>query len=274
MIRNLFLLLFLLTTCFAYGQTEKINYGNNPINGSYKKINGINLYYEIYGDGRPLVLLHGNGGSIIGQGGRIEYFKQYFKVIAIDSRAHGKSVDTTNSSLTYEQMTNDIKDLLDSLRIDSAYVWGQSDGGILGLILAINYPNKVARLATFGANIFPGRKAVFDEIHKMVIDTLKMTKDNYTKKLFSLMAYQPHITERQLAGIKCPVLIMTGDRDAVRLEHSIRIFQSIPNSNLFVMPGATHYGSYQKPQLFNTVLFDFFNSPFSKQSTVDILSRK
>jgi pimeloyl-ACP methyl ester carboxylesterase len=88
------------------------------------------------------------------------------------------------------------------------------------------------------------------------------------------MAYQPHITEKQLAGIKCPVLIMTGDRDAVRLEHSIKIFQSIPNSNLFVMPGATHYGSYQKPQLFNTVLLDFFNSPFSKRSTVDILSRK
>lgn len=274
MIRNLFLLLFFLATCFAYGQTEKTNYGNNPINGSYKRINGINIYFEIYGDGRPLVLLHGNGGSIIGQGGRIEYFKQYFKVIAIDSRAHGKSVDVTDGSLTYEKMANDIKVLLDSLQIDSAYVWGQSDGGILGLILAINYPNKVARLATFGANIFPGRKAIFDEINKMVIDTLKMTKDNYTKKLFSLMAYQPHITEKQLAGIKCPALIMTGDRDAVRLEHSIRIFQSIPNANLFVMPGATHYGSYQKPQLFNTVLLDFFNSPFSKRSTVDILSGK
>jgi pimeloyl-ACP methyl ester carboxylesterase len=193
-------------------------------------------------------------------------------VIAIDSRAHGKSTDVSDGSLTYEQMANDIKVLLDSLQIDSAYVWGQSDGGILGLILAINYPIKVARLATFGANIFPGRKAVFDEINKMVFDTLKMTKDSYTKKLFSLMAYQPHITEKQLAGIKCPALIMTGDRDAVRLEHSIKIFQSIPNSNLFVMPGATHYGSYQKPQLFNTVLLDFFNSPFSKRSTVDILS--
>ena len=272
MTRSIFLFLFVTVSSMVYGQVEKPNYGNNPINGGYKKINGINLYYEIYGNGKPLVLLHGNGGSIRGQSGRIEYFKKYFRVIAIDSRTHGKSVDPSDNPLTYEQMANDIKVLLDSLQIDSAYIWGQSDGGILGLLIAINYPDKVTKLATFGANIFPGEKAVFDEISKMVLDTLKSTRDNYTKKLYSLMAFQPHITERQLSRIKCSVLIMTGDRDAVRLEHSIKIFQNIPNSNLFVMPGATHFGSYQKPDLFNMVLFDFFNSPFSKISTVDILT--
>jgi pimeloyl-ACP methyl ester carboxylesterase len=274
MTRSIFLLLFVFVTSMVYSQVEKINYGNNPVNGGYKKINGIKLYYETYGTGKPLVLLHGNGGSIQGQSGRIEYFKKYFQVIAIDSRAHGKSVDPSDNPLTYEQMANDITFLLDSLQIDSAYIWGQSDGGILGLLIAINYPEKISKLATFGANIFPGEKAVFDEINKMVLDTLKNTKDNYTKKLYSLMAHQPHITERQLSGIKCPVLIMTGDRDAVRLEHSIKIFQNIPNSNLFVMPGATHFGSYQKPDLFNMVLFDFFKSPFSKISTVDILTGK
>ncbi|MCJ7447197.1 MAG: alpha/beta hydrolase [Bacteroidales bacterium] len=274
MTRYIFLFLFVFTTSLVYGQNEKINYGNNPANGGCKRINGINLYYEIYGSGKPLVLLHGSGGSIIGQTDRIEYFKKYFKVIAIDSRAHGKSIDTSNNSLTYVQMAYDVKVLLDSLQIDSAYVWGQSDGGILGLLLAINYPNKLAKLATFGANIFPGNKAVFDEINKMVIDSLKITKDIHTKRLYSLLAYQPHITEKQLSEIKCPVLIMTGDRDAIRLEHSIKIFNNIPNSNLFVMPGATHYGSYQKPDLFNAVLIDFLNSPFSKLSTVDILSGK
>ena len=195
-------------------------------------------------------------------------------MIAIDSRAHGKSVDSSDNPLTYEQMANDIKVLLDSLQIDSAYVWGQSDGGILGLLIAIHYPDKLAKLSTFGANLFPGEEAVFDEINKMVLDTLTNTKDSYTKRLYSLMAFQPHITEEQLSGIRCPVLIMTGDRDAVRLEHSIKIFNNIPNSNLFVMPGATHFGSYQKPELFNMVLIDFFNSPFTKISTVDILTGK
>jgi pimeloyl-ACP methyl ester carboxylesterase len=274
MTRYIFLFLFVFTTSFVYAQTEKINYGNNPTNGGYKRINGINIYYETYGTGKPLILLHGSGGSITGQSDRIVYFKKYFKVIAIDSRAHGKSIDLSDNNLTYELMANDVKVLLDSLKVDSAYVWGQSDGGILGLLLAINYPNKIKKLATFGANIFPGNKAVFDEINKMVLDTLKTTKDNHTRRLFSLLAYQPNITERDLAKIKCPVLIMTGDRDAVRLEHSILIFNSIPNSNLFVMPGATHYGSYQKPDLFNAVLIDFLNSSFSKLSTVDILSGK
>ena len=83
---------------------------------------------------------------------------------------------------------------------------------------------------------------------------------------------QPNITERDLNKINCPVLIIPGDRDAIGLEHSIKIFNNIENSNFFVMPGATHFGSYQKPELFNIVLLDFLNKPFSKLSTVDIMT--
>lgn len=268
-------LVFLFFSLYSFGQQLNTpKYGDDSNVGNYKNINGINIYYESYGSGKPLILLHGSGGSIKGQGERIEYFKKYFKVIAIDSRAHGKSIDTTNQPLTYLQMANDVISLMDSLKIDSAYVWGQSDGGIIGLLIAINYPNKISKLATFGANILPGRKAVFDEIDKMVMDTLKVTKDLRTKRIYSLLAYQPSITDKELRRIKCPVLIMSGDRDAIRLEHSIEIFNKIENSNLFVMPGATHFGSYQKPELFNLVLLDFFIKPFSKLSTVDILTGK
>jgi pimeloyl-ACP methyl ester carboxylesterase len=258
----------------AIGQDKPIEYGNNKEAGNYKKINGIKLYYETYGTGKPLILLHGNGGSIKSQGGRIEYFKKNFQVIAIDSRAHGKSIDATNKLLTYEQMANDVKVLLDSLKIDNAYIWGQSDGGILGLLVAIKYPTKVSKLATFGANIFPGKKAVFSEIDKMVKDTLKTTKDIRTRNLYSLLAYQPNIKEKDLKNIKCPVLIMSGDRDAIRLEHSIKIFNNIENSNLFIMPGATHFGSYEKPELFNLILLDFLIKPFSKTSSVELFTGK
>jgi pimeloyl-ACP methyl ester carboxylesterase len=252
-----FIFYYSVISSIAAQEERSVNYGDNKDAGKFKIINGINLYYETYGSGKPLFLLHGNGGSISGQGGRIEYFKKYFQVIAIDSRSHGKSVDATNKPLTYLQMAYDVKILMDSLKIDSAYVWGQSDGGIIGLLIAINYPEKISKLATFGANIFPGKKAVFDEIDKMVKDTLKSTKDRKTKNLYSLMAYQPNITERDLNKINCQVLIMSGDRDAIRLEHSIKIFNNIENSNFFVMPGATHFGSYQKPELFNIVLLDF-----------------
>jgi pimeloyl-ACP methyl ester carboxylesterase len=264
-----------LVTLYCFGQEKTaIKYGDNPEAGNYKKINGINLYYEIYGTGKPLIFLHGSGGSIRGASGRIEYFKKYFKIIAIDSRAHGKSIDTITKQLTYVQMANDIKVLLDSLNIDSAFVQGQSDGAILGLLLAINYPDKIAKLATYGANIFPGKAAIFDEIDDLIWDTLKVTENFNTKRLYSLLAYQPDITEKDLQKIKCPVLIMSGDRDAIKLEHSIKIFYNIPNSNFFVMPGATHYGTVEKPELFNMVLSDFLNRPFSKVSTVDLLTGK
>ena len=266
-------LIFAFTINTSYGQSQSsINYGDNKEAGNFKEINGINFYYEIYGTGKPLIFLHGNGGSIKSASAKIDYFKKYFKVIAIDSRGHGKSIDTTTKQLTYVQMANDIKVLLDSLNIDSAFVSGQSDGGILGLLLAINFPAKISKLATYGANMFPGKKAVFNEIDNMVSDTLKVTKDFNTRRLYSLLAYQPNIIKKDLQKIKCPVLIMSGDRDVIRLEHSIKIFNNIANANFFVMPGATHFGSYEKPELFNLVLLDFLNNPFSKVSTVDILT--
>lgn len=263
-----------LVLCAYAQQAATISYGNNKEAGGYKEVNGIQMYYEIYGSGKPLVLLHGSGGSIKNARQKINYFKQHYKVIAIDSRAHGKSVDSTTTNLTYEQMASDVNVLLDSLNIDSAYVSGQSDGGILGLLLAINYPGKISKLATYGANIFPGKKAVFDEIDDLLTDTLNTTKNFHTRRLYSLLAYHPHITETDLKKIKCPVLIISGDRDVIRLEHSLKIFYNITNANLFIMPGATHYGSVEKPELFNWVVSDFFNRPFSKVSTVDLFTRR
>lgn len=268
------LLFISLVLCAHAQQAATISYGNNKEAGGYKEVNGIQMYYEIYGTGKPLVLLHGSGGSIRNATQKINYFKQYYKVIAIDSRAHGRSVDSTTKELLYEQMAYDINVLLDSLNIDSAYVSGQSDGGILGLLLAINYPGKISKLVTYGANIFPGKKAIFDEIDDLLTDSLNTTKNFHTRRLYSLLAYQPHITEIELKKIKCPVLIISGDRDVIRLEHSLKIFYNIANANLFIMPGATHYGSVEKPELFNWVVSDFFNRPFSKISTVDLLIRK
>lgn len=147
---------------------------------------------------------------------------------------------------------------------------GQSDGGILGLILAMNYPDKVKKLAVFGANIKPDTTAVFGSIANWVEETLVKTKDDHEKRLYQLMKNHPNIEYSELSKIKAPVLIMSGDRDAIKLEHSVAIFKHIENSNLFIMPGATHFGAYEKPDLFYLVVDDFFSKPFSKKATVDI----
>lgn len=267
-------LTIILFICFIYqldGHTQEVNidYGNNPEAGHYITVNHIKMYYEVYGEGEPLLLIHGNGGSIKGHSGRIDFFKKKYKVIAADSRSHGKT-ENIGDSLTYLNMTSDINQLLEKLGIDSCFVWGQSDGGIIGLLLAMNYPDKVKRLAVFGANLKPDTNAVYAPIVKWVETTYSNTTDINEKRLSQLLKYQPQIEFSELSKIKVPVLIMSGDRDAIKLEHSIEIFKHIENSNLFIMPGATHFGSYEKPDLFNLILGDFFTKPFSKKATTDI----
>jgi pimeloyl-ACP methyl ester carboxylesterase len=265
----LFSLLFITTLSFS----QAIPYGNNPAAGSYHSINGIQLYSEAYGQGKPFVILHGNGGSIHSHWREIEYYSKYFRVIAVDSRGHGKSVDTSQT-LHYEQMALDIKVLLDTLKIDSAYIYGQSDGGILGLIIACRYPSKVSKLATFGANIFPGPTAVYKELDDMVLETLKTTTDRRTKRLYELLAYEPNITLEDLQKISCPVLLMCGDRDVIRPEHTQLIFQNIKNANQATLPGCTHFGAREKPELFNSMLLPFLQGPFNKKSSVELFTGK
>lgn len=249
--------------CFS-----QIPYGNNPQVGKYASINGIKMYYEIYGTGMPVVLLHGNGGSIVGHSKRIEYFSRNYKVIAIDSRGHGKSIDTT-SVLTYEMMAKDINDLLDTLNIDSAMIWGQSDGAIIALLLAIHYPEKVRKAAGYAANLRPDTTAVLPEIVHWAEGIGKNASSTKDKQLMRLLMEQPHIPVSDLSKIKAPFMVMMGDRDLIQFSHSIEIFKNIPNGFLFVMPGSTHLGSYEHPDWFNMILGDFFQNNFSTITTLE-----
>ncbi|MEE1944238.1 alpha/beta hydrolase [Pedobacter sp. KR3-3] len=239
------------------------DYGNNDKAGNYITVNGIKLYYEIYGSGKPLVLLHGNGGSISGHKVRIADFKSKYKVIAIDNRAQGKSGDD-GQELTYDLMADDINKLLEKTNIDSAYIWGQSDGGIIGLLLAMKHPDKVKKLAVWGANIQANEQAFAPKIYESIITGSKNGKTIKERQLNTLMVNYPNMPFSDLNSIKAPVLVMSGDRDAINIEHTIGIFQHIPNSQLFVMPGATHFGAYEKPGLFNSVLLEFFNASLKK----------
>jgi len=150
---------------------DKITYGDNPKAGHYADVNGIKLYYETYGSGEPLVMLHGNGGSIDAFRNQIPFFQKHYQVIAIDSRLQGKSGGSPDT-ISYELMASDFCTLLDQLNIKSAYVLGWSDGGIDGILMAMNCPEKVKKLAASGANTVPDTTALsqadFDEMKKVV----------------------------------------------------------------------------------------------------------
>ena len=242
------------------------NFGVNSKVGKFANVNGIKLYYEIYGEGAPLVVLHGNGGSIADAGPFYERLMKQYKVIAIDSRNQGNSTNS-GATMTYDLMASDVNELLNQLHIDSAFVWGQSDGAILGLLLAKDYPAKVKRALVYSPNIQPDSNALF----QWAIDhSQKIIKENKNAKDVSLnqmMLDYPNMPYTELQKIKAPILMMCGDRDVIRPEHILKMYQNIPNSQLCVLPGATHGGAWEKQDLFLTIMNDFFNKPFTMPDT-------
>ncbi len=244
------------------------NYGTNKIAGKYADVNGIKLYYEEYGEGHPFIVLHGNGASIGFSTLFMPHLISKYKVIAIDSRAQGKSTDT-DAPLSYMQMASDVKVLLDQLNIDSVYVWGHSDGAILSLILAMEYPEKVKKVLAFAPNITPDSTAIFQCAIDDSKRIIKESDDALERKLNQLMLDYPNIPYSRLSEIKAPVLLMVGDRDIIKHEHTLRIFQNIPKSHLCIIPGTTHSAYREKQDLFLSLMDDFFEKPFTMPDSRD-----
>lgn len=277
---SLFLLITLkITPLKAQQAAFSQPYGNNAKVGKFATVNGIKMYYEIYGEGQPMLLIHGNGGDIASMGNQIEYFSKYYKCIIADSRAHGKSEEGTGR-LMYEQMAADWAALLDQLKMDSTYVIGWSDGGILGLLLAIHHPKKVKMLAVMGANLRPDTSAVYawavDWVAKAdkEVDAMIAKKDpsqNWAlqKKHLDLLGKQPNIPVSDLAKIAAPTLVLGGDRDVIREEHFVQIYQRISNAHLCIFPGETHMIPMTDSELFNATVHRFFKKPFTRPDTKD-----
>lgn len=252
-------------------------FGRNDQAGKYVNLRGFKMYYETYGAGAPLLIIHGNGGSINNFINQVPFFAKNYKVILADSRAQGKSIDT-GDTLSYEMMADDLNGLLDHLHLDSCYVIGWSDGGINGLLLAMRHPNKVKKLAVTGANLIPDSSAVEPEIFTWAktlsdsINRLPLTPENKTdRKLFHLLSYEPNISTRQLQTIQCPVLVIGGDHDVIRPRHTMLIAESIPKSYLWILPNSGHSTPVVYSDIFNAVVNDFFRNPYRKIEGLDRL---
>jgi pimeloyl-ACP methyl ester carboxylesterase len=252
---------------FAYPQ---IHYGDNKIAGHWLSTRGFKLYYEIYGQGEPLLFIHGNGGSMQNFSFQIPYFQREYRVIAVDSRAQGKSADS-GDSLTFEMMADDFNALLDSLHLDSCYVIGWSDGGINGLLLAIRHPEKVKKLAITGANLWPDTTGltpyVFNDIKTESANLHKMPQNPETKnkmKITDLDLNEPHITLEQLHTIRCPTLVIGGDHDAIPVRHTVLISENIPEAYLWIIPNSGHSTPIFKKDQFNPLIRTFFETPYRR----------
>lgn len=257
-------------------------FGDNAEAGRVVEVGESHVYVETYGDPAdpPLVLIHGNGGSISSSRCQIIHFMSDYYVVVADNRTHGKSGGSEH--LTYEQFANDYAAIVDDLALDSVYVLGQSDGGIVGLLLAIHYPDKIARVVAAVPNLWPGKSAIaaweleFSTAYRAMIDSMIVTGDasrdwEREKQHMDLMVNEPHILLTDLETILAPVLVMTSDDDIIRPRHILEIYEHIPNAHLFVMPGATHFMIRDEFELFNYIAERFLSEPFERPTSREVL---
>lgn len=199
------------------------------------KVNNLNLFYTCTGSGVPLIMLHGNGEDHTIFDEAVELLAKHFTVYAIDSRDHGRSDKA--EELHYEDMAEDVRLFIEELGLEKPILYGFSDGGIIGLLLAIKYPNLLSKVIGSGVNVNPdglvkGWQIIFKIIYFFNRD-----------RKFKLMLIEPDITAEMLAGINIPVFLTGGSKDMIRQEHMTFIANSIPGAKLIIFEGEKH-GSY------------------------------
>ena len=199
------------------------------------KVNNVELYYEEYGTGKPIILLHGNQETHKIFDKLIEQLKKKHKVYAIDSRCHGQSENPTE--ISYNLMCEDIIQFIKELKIEKPILYGFSDGGIIGLLIAIKEPDILSNLIISGANITPDVFTTFDLILTKLF--YFFTRSKYIK----MMLDEPNISIEELQRIIIPVHVLAGEKDVIKLEHTKLIADNIKNSTLEIIPKENH-GSY------------------------------
>jgi len=249
-----------------------VPYGDNPAAGKYITLNGVKHYYEVYGEGKPLLLIHGNSTGIKGWAAQIEYFAKKYKVYAIDCRGRGKS-ELGKDTLSYIQQAKDMQAFVSSLQLDAVMVIGKSDGAIIAIMMGIYYPAHIGKIVSFSANMRPDSTALYPQtvtdIHneRLQADSMLALNDKtqnwyLVQQRNRMMEFQPHITAADLHRIKVPVLVISSDRDVIKEEHTLFIYKNIPMADLCFIPGETHHVPKENAALFNLLVDKFLKEPF------------
>lgn len=251
----------------------KNTYGDNRQAGRYYAINGIKMWVETYGQGKPLVLIHGNGGSIEHMRNQISHFRKNFKVYVADTRGHGKSGFVEGQAYNYDLLAKDWATLLDSLKVSNANVFGWSDGGIIGMLLARDYPSRIGKVFSFGANMSPGQEAiegrVYRGVRKFVASENPTTAAGKNAKAITQMMLDfPNEDLATFRKVQIPVMVATADHDLIMLEHSLRMYRNLGNAAFLVMGMANHFMPWEEPGRLNHEIELFFNKPFKQKNLV------
>lgn len=236
-------------------------------------VNGIHIWYAVFGAGEPVVLLHGGLGNSNYWGNQVSELARHYKVVVMDSRGHGRSTRNTEP-FGYDLMASDVLGLLDGLRIQKAAIVGWSDGAIIGLDIAIHHPERLSKLFAFAANSDPGgvkdvnRSPVFTAFIARAgreyaeLSPTPREYNTFLAQIERMWAVEPHFTAAQLGAIRVPVRIADADHDeAIRRENTLFMADHIPGSCLLIEPGVSHFSMLQDPEQFNRDVEQFLLHP-------------
>jgi pimeloyl-ACP methyl ester carboxylesterase len=242
--------------------------------GTYVDIGGVNTWYDDHGRGDPLVLLHGGLCTNETWGAQTPAFAERFRVLAPERRGHGHTADVPGP-LTYADMTADTIGFLEVVVGRPAHLVGWSDGGTVGLMVAIARPDLVRKVVAIGANsdtagVVPEAETMFARMapEGPEMAALRGLYETHSPdgpehwpvvfgKFVELVQREPHVPADDLARIAAPTLLLVGDDDMVSLEHAVSLYRAIPGSELAVVPGASHGVLMEKPELVNRLVLDF-----------------
>lgn len=223
----------------------------------------ISLYYHEKGSGAPLILLHGNGENSGYFKNQISFFSKSFRVIAVDTRGHGRS-PRGSAPFTIGQFAEDLRCFMDSNGIGRANILGFSDGANIAMTFAMKYPGKVDRLILNSGNLYPSGLKLSVQISIVVGYRLAALfapgseKARKNADLLRLMAKEPQINAAELSKIKARTLVIAGTRDMIKESHTRLIAESIPDSRLVFIKG-DHFIAEKNPSEFNSAAAQFFN---------------
>ncbi|MBQ7677338.1 MAG: alpha/beta hydrolase [Lachnospiraceae bacterium] len=192
------------------------------------------LYYKKTGSGRPLLMLHGNGESHEIFDALSDDLEGDFTMYLPDTRGCGLSSPSGNGQYHYEDMAGDMRKLLDAIDVRSCDIFGFSDGAVIAMLLAIEFPERVRRMILCGANLSPaGLK--FMAKRKIKAEYRKTKND-----MIAMMLREPNLTADDLAKIKAPTLVCAGEKDLIKEAETRQIAHGIPDAKLFIVPGEDH----------------------------------
>jgi pimeloyl-ACP methyl ester carboxylesterase len=243
-----------------------------PAESGMAPVNDIEMYYAVYGEGDPVLLIHGGLGHGDVWGFQVPALAEDHKVIVADSRGHGRST-RSEQPFGYALMADDYLALLDHLGADQVALVGWSDGGIIGLDIAIRHPERLNALYAFAANYVPegvretvGTDPVFGAyVERASADYARLSPtpdefDAFVEQISQMWASQPNYSKEQLQAIPVRTVIFSGEHDeAIKLEHTQEMAELIPNARLEIMPDASHFAMWQQPDAFNASVLDFLD---------------